>query len=142
MRGYVLVDDADLPLLEGRGWYLDASGYARSDWPTHSTRLHRLLMQPPPGVGVDHINGDKLDCRRANLRLATQAQNTQNVRTAKGPMRGVYLDRRDGRWYGQVKHHGHRHNAGRFKTEEEAQAAVIALRSLILPFAVEQQDYR
>ncbi len=40
--------------------------------------LHRRILNPPEGLTVDHINGDKLDNTRHNLRLATHIQNTQN----------------------------------------------------------------
>lgn len=74
------IDAADLPLVRSETWNLQRSdrsrfGYARS---TKGTPMHRLLMSPPPGLIVDHISGDTLDNRRANLRLVTQAQNTLN----------------------------------------------------------------
>ena len=43
-------------------------------------RLHREIMNAPKGLLVDHANGDTLDNRRANLRLATHFQNTCNRR--------------------------------------------------------------
>src|SRR3954464_1039854 len=89
LRGHAIIDDADAHLVAGRTWYLDASGYAQSET-KERVRLHRLLMQPPFGFEVDHRNGDKLDCRRANMRIVSHAQNAQNVRTAKGTLRGVY----------------------------------------------------
>src|SRR5438132_1563788 len=42
--------------------------------------LHRLIMAPPFGIEVDHINHDGLDCRRSNLRLCSRSQNFMNKR--------------------------------------------------------------
>lgn len=133
---HAVVDEEDAWVAKHR-WYLDASGYVRRDSGRRCTRLHRDLLGLMPGDGraVDHRNGDKLDNRRANLRIASQAENCQNVRTRKGGMRGVYQDQRDGAWYGQVKHRGKRHSTSRFPTPEQAQAAVAALRAEVLPFA-------
>ncbi len=94
--------------------------------------MHVLLM----GCSCDHINGNKRDNRRSNLRPATQAQNCQNVHTAKGSYRGVYWDARgDGAWYGQVKHQGQRYSTPRTQDRDEARDAVIALRTSLLPYA-------
>src|SRR5690625_2672181 len=41
--------------------------------------LHRLIMNPPPDMVVDHINGDKLDNRRSNLRICSHRQNLWNT---------------------------------------------------------------
>lgn len=55
-------------------------------------RLHRQLLDAPDGLYVDHINGNTLDNRRANLRLATNPQNTANStdRPHSSVYRGVY----------------------------------------------------
>jgi hypothetical protein len=79
-----LIDAVDLPLVKGRSWFtLGASGrfYAatRGDEGVVLT-LHRFLMKPPADKVVDHVNGDGLDNRRCNLRLATTQQNTANSR--------------------------------------------------------------
>lgn len=41
-------------------------------------RLHRVIMDPPKDMVVDHINGDTLDNRRSNLRICTVATNNRN----------------------------------------------------------------
>jgi hypothetical protein len=40
--------------------------------------MHRMVLQVPKGKAVDHINGDGLDNRKANLRIATLSQNSAN----------------------------------------------------------------
>ena len=60
-------------------------------------RLHRLIMDAPDGLLVDHRNGDSLDNRRSNLRLATHSQNQCNKRKRKNTssrFSGVYWTRR------------------------------------------------
>jgi hypothetical protein len=128
-----LVDDEDAWVLVHR-WRLSSHGYPETG---HSKRLHRLLMAPPDGLEVDHISGNKLDNRRSNLRLCSHAENTQNVRTTKGAYRGVYFDRRSGKWYGQVKVRGQKHSTPVRTCREEARRDVEALRARLLPFAAE-----
>ena len=131
--GRAIIDAADAELVLSRTWYHDASGYPRSDSPDFCMRLHVFLF----GELADHKNGNKLDNRRKNLRLASQAQNCQNVRTAKGEYRGVYFDKTatNRPWYGQVKHNGFRHSAGFHATREEARIAVVTLRASLLPYS-------
>ncbi len=45
--------------------------------------MHRLIMNPPKGMEVDHINGNRLDNRRENLRIVTSQQNKMNSGTRK-----------------------------------------------------------
>lgn len=95
---FAIVDEADLPLLAGFNWkYLKRAdgrgGYAIACPKDESGKkrmlsMHRLLLQPPAGLHVDHINGDGIDNRRANIRLCTQSQNAAN-RAHRGKYRGV-----------------------------------------------------
>lgn len=83
-----LIDAADLPIAEGWRWSAKrhASGHVyayRNAWDPEARKqrnllLHRAIMDPPTGMVVDHINGDTLDNRRANLRICTQGQNLRN----------------------------------------------------------------
>lgn len=76
---FTLVDDSDLALMSNRPWYLSSNGYAVSREGTGKRRLHSLLFGDPDGMDIDHVNGDRLDNRRQNLRIVTRAQNLRNV---------------------------------------------------------------
>lgn len=52
--------------------------------------LHRAIMQPHPKMQVDHINGDPLDNRRANLRVCTASQNRRNSKRKYSKGRTIY----------------------------------------------------
>jgi len=65
-HGYqTVIDEADWPLVQNLTLYRDQTGYVYySTWANGKSTprtLHGLLMQPPKGAQVDHINGDKLD---------------------------------------------------------------------------------
>jgi len=78
----VLADDADMELLLPHSWYLSrAAGSnrlyaaARIRGTRLKVRMHRLIMDPPPGMVVHHINNNGLDNRRCNLEVVTTRQN-------------------------------------------------------------------
>lgn len=51
--------------------------------------MHREIMRPSDGYVIDHINGDGLDCRRANMRIVTQGQNSINKRVKFDSRTGI-----------------------------------------------------
>jgi hypothetical protein len=89
--------------------------------------LHREIMKPPKRRVVDHRNGDSLDNRRANLRLATHAQNMQNRRKTKSKTSsrfiGVLFEKRYRCWVVKIWHKGKLIWLGSFKSEVEAAKA-------------------
>lgn len=70
-------------------WSVDPRGYLAATVNKCHKTLHSLLMKPPKGLVVDHINGDKLDNRRTNLRICTQRQNSLNSCIPKNNKTGV-----------------------------------------------------
>lgn len=80
-RGKVaLVDEADFELASSKNWHANYCSKGRRWYAIdrHSLGLHRFLLDAPDGVTVDHLNGNGLDCRRDNLRIATHSQNLAN----------------------------------------------------------------
>jgi hypothetical protein len=122
------VDDRDAALVLGRRWNLDHDGYVcchdRKDGRDTTAKMHRLIMQASPGMDVDHIDLDRLNNRRGNLRVCTHAQNMLNHPGlgARSGFRGV---RRmpGGRYHARISHRYHEIHLGAFDTAEEASAA-------------------
>jgi hypothetical protein len=92
----------------------------------HTAYLHRFIMSAPQGTTVDHVNGDGLDNRKANLRFATRSQQLANTRIhshCTSGYRGVCWDKTRGLWIAKVGYRGKQINVGRYPTPEEAFAA-------------------
>lgn len=100
---YTLVDDVDFERLSQYRWQLHSGGYAfraayipASKSITGKKRrktvyMHRLIMDNPENKMIDHINKDKLDNRRTNLRVVTASQNQMNSRRRQASgFKGVY----------------------------------------------------
>ena len=100
-------------------------------------QLSRSIMNAPEGMVVDHINGNRLDNRRKNLRICSQAENLRNRKRNKNcssGFKGVYARRN--RCQARITARGKCHYLGSFKTPEAAHEAYCkAARSLHGDFA-------
>jgi len=88
---FAIVDDCDFEWLNQWKWHYSA-GYVVSKMGGKNIYLHRFILQTPPKMDTDHINHNKLDNRRKNLRVATRSQNKQNTlisRANKSGFKGV-----------------------------------------------------
>ena len=100
-----LVDYQDRAVVEGWNWSADITPYgtvyARRGG-DEKVRLHAAILGP----WADHIDGNTLDCRRANLRLATVAQNAHNRRLGRANtsgFKGVSFRRDRGTWLACIR---------------------------------------
>jgi len=87
--------------------------------------MHRQLINVPKGYVIDHINGSGLDNRRANLRLATVAQNAWNSkkRNPRSGYKGVWLAKEKGLWRAAIFCNRKRKHLGYFKDKVDAARA-------------------
>lgn len=126
----IVVDESDAHLFEVGAWYID-KGYARRNMmgPNGQEKeyLHRLILGASEGVMVDHVDGDRRNNTRSNLRLCTHGENMVNRkihRSNKCGLKGVYADRN--KWRAQITVKGKQHHLGSFDTKELAHAAYLA----------------
>lgn len=89
--------------------------------------VHRHLIGVE-GMCVDHMNGDTLDNRKANLRNVTRSENQQNSDFVRGQsrFRGVSFNKHSSKWLARIKYHGHIYHLGYHATEADANRARLA----------------
>jgi hypothetical protein len=122
-----LVDDDMLKELAKYKWHF-ACGYARRTVKGNHIKIHmhRVIMNTPQGFDTDHINGNKLDNRKINLRICSRSENNKNVGKRKNNTsgyKGVYWDKNRNQWSSCIKVFSKTVQLGCFKEKEEAYKA-------------------
>ena len=132
LNGYIiLVDDEDGYLLRQWNWYIHKTkhtfyvrGYPIGNRKGGLFYMHKIILG---NVGeVDHENGNGLDNRRSNIRIATRSQNNANrytVQSRSSQSKGVHWESSTGRWRAEITKDGVRYRLGRFNSQEEAAIA-------------------
>lgn len=120
----VIVDDEDYERLSSIRLRKSGNGYVVCRVEGKIYPLARLLMNPPPGMVVDHINGNRRDNRKCNLRICTAADNARNRPPSGGESgyAGVfrYKTKKGWRWRAHVWFYGRKKSRGGFKSLREA----------------------
>jgi hypothetical protein len=135
---FALVDDEDYDWLMNWKWYYKkdkaGNGYAvRHDSVLVKRKLipmHRVILNAPDGVQVDHINNNRADHglynQRSNLRICTNAENQANVGIQSNNTsgyKGVTLDKRTNHWRAQIIVNRKRISIGFYKNPQDAARA-------------------
>jgi len=129
-----IIDREDWERVRGYNWcavYKDTrSYYAVTHQQIHGKRrkiqMHRLILDAPKEMQVDHINHNTLDNRKSNLRLCTPYQNQYNSRKQRNNtsgFKGIYKNKNGLRWIAKIQFCGKGQYLGTFDTREEAHAA-------------------
>lgn len=121
-----IVDDCDYEYCILYKWYTSSKGYAVRTYKGKTICLHREILNVSKGLEVDHINGDRLDNRRENLRIVTSHQNGLNKikrKEASSKYKGVHKCSRSGKYIARIMLGSKRKYLGLFLSEEEAAKA-------------------
>ena len=132
-RGFALVDGDDYERVSYLKWRLHPRGYAQAGMGygrkgTKTLLMHRLILNAGAGHAneIDHINGNKLDNRRENLRVCKPGQNKANMPPKsdnKSGFKGVSWSKNAKKWAAFVKWRGHSRYLGYFDNPVDAARA-------------------
>lgn len=120
------VDDDDYEYLSQFNWYAAKMGkfYAVRRGPNNTTlRMHAIILNPPDGMQVDHIDGNSLNNQRNNLRICTQKENARNRTKLEGTSsmyKGVHWREDIGKWQSYIYINRVKKILGNFMTQIEA----------------------
>lgn len=115
-----LVDDSDFNWLDQWKWTYQSKGYAKRNSSTKCLYMHRFILGARKGQFVDHINGDRLDNQRSNLRLCDVFGNARNSKS-KREFKGVFWH--TNKWMAQIVVNRKTIYLGRYCKAEEAARA-------------------
>lgn len=124
--GDFIFDIADYDRVKSHYWRPSTKGYIITEIDNHQVSLHRYLLNPLPEMQIDHINHDKSDNRRNNLRVVSQNENQWNMGpTAQNTsgVKGVAWNKRNKKWVAFIYHRGNRYHLGTFDNKEDAISA-------------------
>lgn len=142
---FTQVDDEDYEHLNQFYWQLNDRGYVqgryrrfkREQW--RNVKMHRIIIGVPRGVSVDHIDGNKTDNRRRNLRPCNQTQNAGNQKLSSANtsgFKGVSFKKDLGQWRAKIHYIDTDYHLGYFPTPVTAAMAYdIAARDIFGDFA-------
>ena len=130
-NGYVNVDDEDFNFLNQWKWTKSPQGYvARTGYENGEQKkilMHRVIVDPPKELQVDHKNRNKLDNRKSNLRIVTQSENMHNTGNWKNNTSGIKnicFDKSKNKWVARKQYNGKQKFIGRYATIEDAEKAL------------------
>ena len=116
----------------------DSRGYCQVKWEGKMYKVHRILyslyhkVDVNPNLQVDHLDGNRINNTKDNLRLVTNRQNTQNrVIHREGRLQGTTLNKAKKKWEAKIRIGGEQIFLGSYETELQAHEAYLKACSMI-----------
>jgi hypothetical protein len=124
--GEAIIDREDIEKCKGRKWRLNKDGYVVTG--LLEIYLHHVILgtQPSKAFDPNHIDGNKLNNRRSNLRICTRSQNHANrqvfINNISG-FKGVSFHKKENKWRAQICKNYQRYELGEFADKYDAAKA-------------------
>lgn len=118
-----LFDLEDYEKIKNYCWYINNTNYVCSHINKKNIMLHRIILNPPKDMFIDHINHQKADNRKENLRICTMQENNINrsiQSNNKSGIAGVWFDIRRNRWTAELTYNGRAKYRRNFKNLNDA----------------------
>lgn len=119
----IFIDSKDYKRIKKYNWYVRKSGYIQGCINAKNVYLHRFIMNPLQNFNIDHINRNKLDNRKKNLRICTQSQNRYNsvkkVNSFSG-YKGVTWHKASKKWRACIGYNKKHLHLGLFNNKKDA----------------------
>lgn len=151
MDRYFLIDEEDYDKIKNYSWYINTSGYVaitpafRGKTDNKENLLHRYLISPGKENVVDHINHNRLDNRKHNLRICNTMQNNQNsiIRMNNtSDIIGIWYDNKNEKWASEIRVNKKKIWLGRYHNKKDAIVARLkAEKEYFGEFAPQQHLY-
>ena len=137
-----LIDIEDIEKCKDIKWTTDGASYISGSMKKY--KLHRFVLNYDGPLQIDHINRNKFDNRKENLRIVSSFENAQN-----NGKTGVSFDKKANKWKAEYQRYGKYYNAGTYWTKEEAiEARNRAIRKtekqkeeLIKTYQIKDEDH-
>jgi len=133
---FAIVDDVDFEYLNQWKWRTDNTGYAkRKEWLPVEKKyrdlyMHRLINKTSFGFDTDHINRNKLDNRKSNLRSVTKSRNQMNKgiqNNNTSGFKGIFFEKGKNKWRIRLSIDKNRISFGSYK---DFQLAILAYKEI------------
>lgn len=139
-------DKEDYLLIFPYTWWIDRKGYVCATTEKHKNiKMHRLIMNCPEHLQVDHIHQRHNDNRKSELRICTNQQNHRNKPLSKNNSSGktgVCLNKKNGKWRAYITINNKQKSLGHYDTYKEAvQARVQAEKVIFKEFRYKEGDF-
>lgn len=120
--GVAIIDYEDYKICKKKKWHLGVNGYATAVIEKKPTPLHKYIFSAKE---IDHIDRDKLNNRKSNLRQCTHSQNMANCLPRKkgSKYKGIWFENRRNKWAASINFNNKKHWIGYFKKEIDAAKA-------------------
>lgn len=130
----MICDHEDWERLKEYCWSENNRGYAEARVNQKTTLFHTLIIECEHPFVRDHINRNKLDNRRSNLRVVTRAENNRNKEHSVSTLpAGITQWHNNGRYSARIHVNKKRIHLGTFDTIDEALAAIAKKKEVISP---------